>query len=310
VKYIILFVIVLFTTAFWLDFSPAQSDPVIVGAGDIARCSMPQDYLTADIIEGIPNATVMTFGDNTQVAGTAQEFTDCYNPSWGTFKSRTHPSPGNHDYGTAGAAPYYAYFGVSEYYSYDVGSWHIISLNSQIDIGANSPQVQWLNTDLGNHNVACILVYFHRPRFTSGLSHPSDPTIGPIWDILYAHDVDIVLNGHVHLYERFAKQNPQGIADSNGIREFVVGTGGGGSFVGYSRIANSEVINNQSYGVIKLTLHPTSYDWSFVPASGYTFTDSGSDTCNRPTGVPGCWPMPGGFPCLRFFMPVMQHDAR
>jgi hypothetical protein len=302
-KYIILFVVVILMLG--TVGSTPQSDPVVVGAGDIARCSMSQDYLTADIIEGIPSATVITFGDNTQVSGTTQEFTDCYNPSWGTFRSRTQPSPGNHDYGTAEAAPYYAYFGVPEYYSYDIGAWHIVSLNSQIDIGANSPQVQWLNTDLSNHNTACSLVYFHRPRFTSGTSHPSDPTLGPIWDVLYAHGVDVVLNGHVHQYERFAKQNPQGIADSSGIREFVVGTGGGGSLVGYSLIPNSQVLNNQSYGVIELTLHPNGYDWAFVPAAGYTFTDSGNDTCSIPTGVPSCWPMPGGVICRNFFIPIV-----
>jgi 3',5'-cyclic AMP phosphodiesterase CpdA len=281
---------------------PPMIDPVLIGAGDIARCSMPQDYLTADIIEGI-SGDVVTFGDNTQVAGTTQEFTDCYNPSWGTFKSRTHPSPGNHDYGTANAAPYYAYFGVPEYYSYDIGAWHIVSLNSQIDISSNSVELQWLETDLETHQSTCSIAYWHRPRFTSGLSHPSDPAIGPIWDILYAHGVDVVLNGHVHLYERFAKQNPQGIADTEGIREFVVGTGGGGNLVGYVPIANSEIINNQSYGVIKLTLHPTGYDWAFIPATGYTFTDSGSDNCSVPTAVPGCFPMPGGAICMNTYLP-------
>jgi hypothetical protein len=246
---------------------------------------MPQDYLTADLIEAI-DGDVMTFGDNTQVNGNEQEFNDCYNPSWGVFKDRTHPSPGNHDYNTSNATPYYNYFGVDEYYSYDLGSWHIISLNSEIDISAGSAQLQWLEADLDSHQTVCSMAYWHRPRFTSGLSHPSNPALGPIWDILYAHGVDIVLNGHVHLYERFAPQNPQGRADTQGIREFVVGTGGGGSLVGYSPIDNSEVINNETYGVIKLTLHSDSYNWEFIPIEGFTFTDSGSYLCSVPPVLP------------------------
>jgi hypothetical protein len=270
----------------WTDgYQVPDDDPVVAGAGDIARCSMPQDGYTAALLGNI-DGDVITFGDNTQVNGTAEEFTNCYDPTWGAYKSKTHPSPGNHDYNTSGALPYYDYFGVSEYYSYDIGAWHIISLNSQIDISDDSPQVQWLQADLETHQTLCSMAYWHRPRFTSGLSHPSDPALGAIWDVLYENGVDIVLNGHVHLYERFAKQNPQGIADTEGIREFVVGTGGGGSLVGYSQIANSEVINNQTYGVIKLTLHPHSYDWEFIPIAGQTFTDSGSSDCSIPLFVP------------------------
>jgi hypothetical protein len=261
-----------------------KDDPVVVGAGDIARCSTPQDGYTAALLADI-GGDVITFGDNTQVNGTAEEFTDCYDPTWGLYKYKTHPSPGNHDYNTSGALPYFNYFGNAAgevgkgYYSYDIGYWHIVALNSQIDISSSSPQVQWLQEDLDSHQNNCTLAYWHRPRFTSGLSHPSDPSISAIWDVLYEYGVDIVLNGHVHLYERFAPQNPQGVADSNGIREFVVGTGGGGSLVEYSPIANSEVINNQTYGVIKLTLHEVSYDWEFIPIEGQIFTDSGSSDC-------------------------------
>jgi hypothetical protein len=262
-----------------------NGDPVVAGAGDIARCSMPQDANTAALLGNI-NGDVITFGDNTQVDGTAAEFANCYDPTWGLYKFKTHPSPGNHDYNTPGALPYYDYFGSAAgdagkgYYSYDIGYWHLIALNSQIEMSSNSPQAQWLQSDLDLHQNNCTLAYWHRPRFTSGLSHPSDPSLGAIWEILYEYGLDVVLNGHVHLYERFAPQDPKGIADTNGIREFVVGTGGGGSFVGYSPIANSEVINNQTYGVIKLTLHKFSYDWEFIPIEGQTFTDSGSDDCS------------------------------
>jgi hypothetical protein len=280
-----------------------NDDPVVVGAGDIARCSMPQSAYTAALLGNI-DGDVITFGDNTQVNGTAQEFTDCYNPTWGVYKYKTYPSPGNHDYNTTNAQPYYDYFGVPEYYSYDTGFWHLISLNSQIDISANSVQVQWLRADLEAHRNLCILAYWHRPRFTSSTVHPSDPSIGALWDVLYEYNVDVVLNGHNHLYERFAPQNPQAVADPQGIREFTVGTGGGGTLYAYGNpIANSEVINNQTYGVIKLTLHQYSYDWEFIPIAGQTFTDSGSSDCSTPTFIPDCHFM---FPfCLNTFIPLL-----
>jgi acid phosphatase type 7 len=265
-------------------YQSINADPVVVGAGDIANCGVQQDTYTAALLGKI-DGDVITFGDNTQVNGTAEEFTDCYDPTWGLYKYKTHPSPGNHDYRTLGALPYYNYFGSAAgdvgkgYYSYDIGYWHLIALNSEVDISSVSAQVQWLQADLDSHHNKCTLAYWHRPRFTSGLSHPSDPAIGAIWEILYKYGVDIVLNGHVHLYERFAPQNPLGVADSKGIREFVVGTGGGGSLVGYSPVANSEVINNKTYGVIKLTLHKNGYDWEFIPIEGQTFTDYGSSDC-------------------------------
>ena len=264
-----------------------NDDPVVAGAGDISLCSAPEDTYTAALLANI-NGDVITFGDNTQLHGTAEEFAECYDPTWGLYKYKTHPTPGNHDYHTLEALPYYEYFGSAAgevgkgYYSYDIGYWHLIALNSEIDISSDSPQVQWLQADLDSHQNNCALAYWHRPRFTSGLSNPSDPSIGAIWDVLYEYGVDVVLNGHVHLYERFAPQNPQGDADSNGIREFVVGTGGGGSFYDYSPIANREVINNETYGVIKLTLHEYSYDWEFIPIEGQTFTDAGSTDCSIP----------------------------
>jgi hypothetical protein len=280
-----------------------NDDPVVAGAGDIARCSMPQAVYTAALLGNI-DGDVITFGDNTQLNGTAQEFADCYNPTWGVYKYKTHPSPGNHDYNTANAQPYYDYFGVPEYYSYDTGFWHLISLNSEIDISSNSVQVQWLRADLEAHRNICILAYWHRPRFSSSTVHPNDPSLDALWDVLYEYNVDVVLNGHNHLYERFAPQNPQAVADPQGIREFTVGTGGGGTLYAYGNpIANSEVINNQTYGVIKLTLHQYSYDWEFIPIAGQTFTDSGSSVCSSPTFVPDCHFM---FPfCLNTFIPLI-----
>ncbi len=260
------------------------TDPIVAGAGDIALCSMPEDAYTAALLANI-DGEVLTFGDNTQLDGTEEEFANCYDPTWGQYKYKTHPSPGNHDYRTLGALPYYDYFGSAAgeagkgFYSFDLGNWHLIALNSEIDVSENSPQVQWLKADLSVHRNDCTLAYWHRPLFTSQEGKKA-LLVDAIWDTLYRYGVDVVLNGHSHMYERFAPQNPQGVAVTNGIREFVVGTGGGAVFGSYSPIQNSEVINNQTYGVIKLTLHPLSYGWEFIPIEGQAFTDSGSTDCS------------------------------
>jgi hypothetical protein len=267
------------------DYQDSAPDPVVAGAGDIASCSKPEDEYTAALL-GIIGGDVLTFGDNTQLDGTAEEFEFCYDPTWGVYKNQTHPTPGNHDYHTNEAEPYYNYFGSAAgefgkgYYSYDIGYWHLIAMNSVIDVSAGSLQEQWLRADLAAHSNTCTLAYWHHPLFTSGTDHGSNPEIGALWQALYDYGADVVLNGHEHLYERFAPQTPQGVPDPNGIREFVVGTGGGGSFDNYLPIANSEVIDNQTYGVIKLTLHPYSYDWEFIPIAGQEFTDSGSYNCS------------------------------
>jgi hypothetical protein len=295
----------------------ASADPVLVGAGDISKCSHDNDEATAKLLDTIPG-TVFTLGDNVYGDGTLAEFTDCYRPTWGRHKDRTRPSPGNHDYHVPGAAGYYTYFGKAAspldnnctshckgYYSYDLGEWHIIVLNSEIDMSANSPQVQWLRSDLAANPKVCTLAYWHNPRFSSG-RHGNSTKSASLWDALYAAGADVILNGHDHTYERFAPQNPNGQADAKGIREFVVGTGGAGLYPFGSPLPNSEVRNNQMYGVLKLTLHPTSYDWQFVPVAGQTFTDAGSANCvgagapptvtpvAPPTGTP--MPTPTGTP--------------
>lgn len=260
-------------------------DPVLVGAGDIAGCSSDGDEATANLLDGIPG-TVFTTGDNVYPDGTASEFMDCYDPSWGRHKARTYPSPGNHDYHTEGAAGYFDYFGLAAgepgkgYYSYDLGSWHIIVLNSNILIGAGSEQEQWLRADLAAHPVACTLAYWHEPRFSSGDHHGSSVSIQPIWQALYDYGADVVLNGHEHNYERFAPQDPQGSADPiRGIRQFVVGSGGRSHYEVTNPIANSEVRNTDTFGVLKLVLHPDSYSWEFVPEAGGTFSDTGTSPC-------------------------------
>jgi acid phosphatase type 7 len=270
---------------------PPQSDQVFVGAGDIASCASSGDEATANLLDGIPG-TVYTLGDNVYDTGTDAEFANCYNPSWGRHKARTKPSVGNHEYQTAGASGYYNYFGAAAgdpskgYYSYDLGAaWHIIALNSMCEnvggCGEGSPMVTWLKEDLAANPSSCTLAYWHHPVFSSGSAHGNDPKMIPSWDALYAAGAEVVLSEHDHDYERFAPQTSSGVADlERGIREFVVGTGGR-SLRAFGTIrANSEVQNSDTYGVLKLTLHSSSYDWQFVPEAGKTFSDSGSGSCH------------------------------
>ena len=262
-----------------------ESDPVFVGAGDIAHCSSDGDEATALLLDNIPG-TVFTTGDNAYPDGTAEDFSNCYDPSWGRHKDRTYPSLGNHDYHLTGAPGYFEYFGVRTgepgkgYYSYDLGAWHIIVLNSNISVKDGSPQEQWLRADLAAHPAVCTLAYWHHPRFSSGAVHGSKPFVQPLWQALYDYGADVVLAGHEHIYERFAPQDPKGTADpERGIRQFLVGSGGRSHYDLADPIANSEVRNNDTYGVLKLTLHPTSYSWEFIPEAGKTFTDSGEAPC-------------------------------
>ncbi len=229
--------------------------------------------------------TVFTLGDNAYESGTAKQFRDCYNPTWGRHKARTRPSPGNHDYVTPGAAAYYDYFGESAgpdrhgYYSFELGAWHIVSLNSEIDAGPESAQAQWLAADLAAHPAACTLAYWHKPIFSSGSVHGNDRHMRPIWNILVHAGADVVLNGHDHIYERFAPQTVDGVADPQGMREFIVGVGGAEPY-GIGEIQpNSEVRAKGLFGVLKLTLHAASYDWEFVPAKAGAFSDAGNAGC-------------------------------
>jgi len=266
--------------------------PVVVAAGDIADCSREDDQATARLLGGI-EGTILTLGDHAYPDGSAEDFAACYDPSWGQFKARTMPSPGNHEYETAGASGYFDYFGKAAgdpdkgYYSYDLGSWHIVALNSncgvgEIRCGPGSAQVQWLEEDLAaNDEEACTLAYFHHPLFTSGSYRPGIEPVERLWEILYAGGVDVVLNGHDHNYQRFASQDPKGRADpEGGIMQFVVGTGGRSHYQISLPIANTEVYNDDTFGVLELTLHPKRYDWEFVPVKGETFSDSGVARCH------------------------------
>lgn len=260
-------------------------EAVLVGAGDIGWCqSDGRPDLTAALLDGI-GGTVFTTGDNAYMNGSAEAFRRCYDPSWGRHRGRTRPTPGNHDYETAGATGYYGYFGANAgpsgvgYYSYRLGAWHILALNSQVDASMGSAQVAWLRAELAAHQTRCTLAYFHEPLFGSG-TNGSDPRMRDVWRVLYLAGVDVVLSGHNHSYERFAEQDPDGRVDpARGIREFVVGTGGA-PLTGFPGVqANSEA-RNSAWGVLKLTLRSNQYRWDFVPVAGQSFTDSGVAYCH------------------------------
>jgi acid phosphatase type 7 len=286
--------------AIFASWSSAQTKPVVnaaieepailVGAGDIADCrDLSGAEATAKLLEQIPG-TVMAVGDLAYPDGSVENF-QCYDKTWGHVKARTRPAAGNHEFHAAGGTPYFDYFGASAgdpkngYYSYELGTWHIVVLNSECkDVGgcdANSRQVQWLRTDLAAHPAACTLAYWHKPLFSSGSAHGNDPEMRPLWQALYDANADVVINGHDHNYERFAPQNPDGRSDAaRGIREFVVGTGGKNHRPIVLAKPNSESRNADAYGVLKLTLRAGTYDWQFVAEPGKQFSDSGTGKCH------------------------------
>ena len=290
----------------------APGDPVIAAAGDIAcdpansnfrggagtSSSCRQRY-TSDLLVGAELATVLPLGDNQYQCGGHEAFLQSYDASWGRVKAITRPVVGNHEYLTtggtgcdatnSGASGHFTYFGSAAgtlgqgYYSYDVGSWHLIALNSNCsDAGgcsATSPQGRWLANDLATHTSVCTLAYWHIPLFSSGGRAAQNSK--SLWQALYDAGADVVLNGHDHIYERFARQDPAGRRDdARGLRQFTVGTGGANHTTVTMAAANSEVWNASTFGVLKLTLHATSYEWEFVPDAGGSFTDVGTEACH------------------------------
>jgi hypothetical protein len=258
---------------------------VLVGAGDIATCTLQGDEKTAALLDGI-SGDVFTAGDNAYPNGSPAEFASCYGNSWGRHKGRTHPALGNHEYNTLGASGYFEYFGAKAgdptkgYYSYELGPWHIVVLNSNIGMNAGSAQEQWLRSDLAMHPTRCVLAVWHHPRFSSG-EHGNNAGTQPVWQALYDAGADVVVTGHDHLYERFAPQNGAGELDrSRGIRQFIVGTGGAEMYSFIKIQPNSEVRNNETFGVLKLTLYTDRYEWRFMPVAGSSFTDNGSASCH------------------------------
>lgn len=271
-----------------MPFAPSGPGPVrthvLVGAGDIAVCGSEATEETKELLDEI-DGTVFTAGDNAYPSGTAEQFRRCYDPTWGRHKARTRPAPGNHDYEQPGAGPYFDYFGSNAgprglgYYSYEIGPWHVVALNSNIPIGVGSPQYEWVRADLRDSTATCTAAYWHHPRFSSGLNG-SDRRFDALWRLLYELGVDVVINGHDHSYERFAPQNPDGRSDPvRGIRQFVVGTGGAVLYPFPTSLPNSEV-RHSGWGVLKLTLQPDSYAWEFVPIRNQGFRDLGGDICH------------------------------
>jgi acid phosphatase type 7 len=294
--------------------------PVIAAAGDIAcdpgftyfknglgAASRCRQKYTSDLLVNAGLAAVLPLGDIQYDCGSATEFARSYNLSWGRVKAITRPAIGNHEYHTTGGTGcstsangggYFGYFGAAAgepgkgWYSYDIGAWHLIALNSNckfVSCGSSSAQVQWLRADLAAHPARCTLAYWHHPRFTSGTNSPGSSSVTPLYQALYDHGADVVLVGHDHHYERFGPQSPSGGRDlARGIRQFLVGTGGRGFHPINTALPNSEVRNNVTYGVLKLTLRAASYDWQFVPEAGKSFSDAGSQACHsaRPRAAP------------------------
>ena len=267
--------------------TPIFGPELFSGAGDIAVCAGGVQDATARLLDSI-GGTIFTLGDNAYMEGTARQFRECYDPSWGRpqLKSRTRPSPGNHEYGTPNAMGYFDYFGGNAgppglgYYSFDLGAWHIVSLNSEVPAELNSAQGRWLLSDLAASTASCTLAYWHKPLFTSG-PNGDNPHMRPFWRMLYEFGAEIVLNGHDHLYERFSPQDPDGRFDrEKGIREFIVGTGGVPFYPFVVTKPNSDLRFNQSHGILKLTLKNDSYDWEFIPVAGARDRDSGTGTCH------------------------------
>jgi hypothetical protein len=263
----------------------------IAAAGDIAcdpaqNVGTPQDcdqQATANLIGAIGPTAVLTLGDNQYENGTLAAFKTVFDPTWGKYRSIMYPAIGNHEYQTAGAAGYFGYFGVTAYYSFNLGDWHIVSLDSECShVGgcqSGSAQERWLVANLAAYHAPCTLVYWHEPRFSSG-EHGDASQMSAIWaDLVRAH-VSVVLSGHNHDYERFVPLDANGRPNPAGVTEFVVGTGGKNHYRFTTAPLTGEVVRDDtSFGVIKMTLGPTSYSWSFVPAPGYGFTDSGSASC-------------------------------
>lgn len=258
----------------------------LLAVADVASCASTGDDATAAIPDTVAGDIIMA-GDIAYESGTTAEFNDCFAPSWGRHRARIHPAPGNHEYeSSTTAAPYFAYFGAAAgpaergYYSFNVGAWHVISLNSNVSANAGSAQEQWLRGDLAANTAKCTLAFWHHSLFSSGL-HGSDPTMHDIWIALYDAGADVVISGHDHDYERFSPQSANGVGDTDrGLREFVVGIGGRSLYPMIFVRPNSEKRLTTTFGVLKLSLGPTDYEWTLIPAGGGPAADSGSGNCH------------------------------
>ncbi|MDP3909798.1 MAG: PKD domain-containing protein [Gemmatimonadales bacterium] len=266
----------------------AAASVVLAGAGNIATCTSSRDDATASLLSGLPGYA-FTAGDNAFPNGTVENYQQCYEPSWGRFKDRTFPVLGNHEYDMGNADGFFDYWGERAgprdlgYYSTDIGAWHVVVLNDNIEIGAGSAQVQWLKADLAASTAQCTIALWHTPLFVS-TNTPGYLTNGnrrALWDALFAAGADVVVNGQQHWYERFAPLTPGGERnDERGIRQFNVGTGGESVDMPTVEIHPHSEVRGSVYGILKLTLKAAGYDWAFLPVAGSTFTDSGSGACH------------------------------
>lgn len=269
-----------------------QPAVTIVAAGDIAEClPVAAAYSMAAATAALVTASdvaVLTLGDNAYPDGAPEEFAGCFGPTWGRFGQRLRPSPGNHDYHTPGAEGYYDYFGERAgpdrrgYYSFDLGNWHLIALNSHVDAGVGSPQYRWLVEDLkASAGARCTLAYWHHPVYSSG-PHGNDPRMKDVYEQLHAAGVDLVLAGHDHVYERLAPHDASGAPDAaRGIRSFTAGTGGARLYRFKTTHPASEFRDASTHGVLRLTLGDSWYQWGFVPVGGGPVRDAGSAACHR-----------------------------
>jgi hypothetical protein len=260
---------------------PQAGDVTVVAAGDIASCDLPGAAATARLIDGIAGE-VLALGDNVYPYGTTEAYATCYQSTWGRHRGRTRPTPGNHDWGVDFGAPYFSYFGSAAgsgagYYSFNLGGWHVLSLNSNSGTGPSSAQLAWIRADLAAHPSLCTLAFWHHPRFSSGPSGNTD-SMQNIWFVLDSAGVDVVVAAHDHMYERFAPLDYEGRPSPTGIRSFVAGTGGAYRY-GPQVIQPYSESRGSDWGVLKLTLRASGYSWAFVPIAGQSFRDEGSDSC-------------------------------
>ena len=260
---------------------PPAGSHVLVGAGDIGVCGSNAPEQTAALLDRI-EGTVFTAGDNAYFQGSANDFRNCYEPTWGRHKMRTRPSPGNHEYDSPGAAPYFDYFGNNAgppglgYYSFTAGPWHVVSLNSNVPAGEASAQYQWLASDLSERNPRCLAAIWHHPMFSSSRNGPS-AAMRDIWRLLQQHGAEIAVVGHEHAYERFASLDASGRPTPDGIRQFIVGTGGAPLYE-FVTVAPGSEVRISAFGVLKLTLTGGGYQWEFIGTNGIA-RDTGSGTC-------------------------------
>jgi hypothetical protein len=262
------------------------ADPTVAAAGDISPPQSGHQADTARLVLRLGPTRVLALGDLQYPRGQLADFRRYYDPTWGRFKSHTRPVPGNHEYMTRGAAGYLGYWGTlarpdgRTYYSFDLGGWHLVALDSNIDRNTGSAQVTWLRRDLTATKKPCVLAYWHAPLFSSGVRHGGDPSERPFWTELSARRADLVLNGHEHNYERFAPQTPTGAADARGVREFVVGTGGNSAYPFGAAKPHSQKRITGRYGVLELSLHPAGYSWRYLEVGGKVLDRGGPVACH------------------------------